>query len=245
MPVHVHGDEEEIFFVLSGGGLGYEKGDAYEIGAGDVIVHPASGRPHTFLAGDAGLELLAFGSGSDTNISFLPRAKVMWCGPRWVPLDSPHPFHAEGQAGPLEAPEPGPRPANVVAMRDIDAGPIPGAEVRALGRAAGAIKAGLNHVTLASGESGAPPHCHALEEELFYVLDGSGTLLLGDREHALVPGDVVARPPSTGVAHSLGAGDGGMTYLVYGTREPGDSVYYPQAGQVRLRGLGVTLNIPD
>ena len=36
-----------------------------------------------------------------------------------------------------------------------------------------------------------------------------------------------------------------MTYLVYGTREPGDSVYYPQAGQVRLRGLGVTLDIPD
>jgi uncharacterized cupin superfamily protein len=56
-------------------------------------------------------------------------------------------------------------------------------------------------------------------------------------------GDVVARPPSTGVAHSLRAGDAGLTYLVYGTREPGDSVYYPQSGQVRLRGLGVTLTV--
>jgi uncharacterized cupin superfamily protein len=245
MPVHVHGDEEEIFFVLSGTGLGYEKGDAYEVGAGDVIVHPPLGRPHTFLAGDEGLELLAFGSGSDTSITFLPRAKVMWCGPRWVPLDAPHPFRAEGLAGPLQAPEPGPRPANVASMQSIEATRFPGAQARALGRSTGASKAGCNHVTLDAGVSGAPPHCHALEEELFYVLDGRGTLLLGDDEHPLVPGDVVARPPSTGVAHSLRAGDGGMAYLVYGTREPGDSVYYPQAGQVRLRGLGVTLDIPD
>ena len=195
MPVHVHGDEEEIFFVLSGDGLGYEKGDGYEIGAGDVIVHPPSGRPHTFLAGEAGLELLAFGSGSDTSITFLPRAKVMWCGPRWVPLDAPHPFRAEGLAGRLQAPEPGPRPANVVSLDSVDASAFPGAEARALGRAAGAVKAGLNHVTLGPGVSGAPPHCHALEEELFYVLEGAGTLLLDDAEHALVPAtSSLARP---------------------------------------------------
>ena len=106
MPVHVHGDEEEIFYVLSGGGLSYEKGEAYTASAGDVVVHPPRGRPHTFLAGDDGLELLAFGSGTDTSITFLPRAGVMWCGPRWVPLDAPHPFRAEGLAGPLERPEP-------------------------------------------------------------------------------------------------------------------------------------------
>ncbi len=118
MPVHVHGDEEEIFYVLSGDGLGFEKGEAYPVSAGDAVVHPPGGRPHTFLAGGDGLELLAFGSGSDTSITFLPRAQVMWCGPRWVPLDSPHPFRAEGLAGPLERPETDvARPANVVALR--------------------------------------------------------------------------------------------------------------------------------
>jgi uncharacterized cupin superfamily protein len=248
MPVHVHGDEEEIFYVLSGGGLGFEKGEAYTVSAGDAVVHPPRGRPHTFLAGDAGLELLAFASGTDTSITFLPRAGVMWCGPRWVPLDAPHPFRAEGLAGPLERPEVDParpRPANVVALVGLEAGPFPGAAVRALGQAAGSSRAGLNHVTLQPGQTGAPPHCHALEEELFYVLDGSGTLTLGDEEHPLRPGDVAARPPSTGVAHALRAGDGGLTYLVYGTREPGDSVYYPQSGQVRLRGLGVTLTVGE
>jgi uncharacterized cupin superfamily protein len=245
MPVHVHGDEEEIFYVLSGGGLGFEKGEAYPVSAGDVVVQPPRARPHTFLAGEAGLELLAFGSGSETGITFLPRAQVMWCGPRWVPLDSPHPFRAEGLAGPLERPEidpTHPRPANVVALHEVQ--DTFGGRARALGRAAGAVKAGLSHVTLGPGESGAPLHCHALEEELFYVLEGAGTLTLADDEHPLRAGDVVARPPSTGVAHALRAGEDGLTYLVYGTREPGDSVYYPQSRQVRLRGLGVTLEVP-
>lgn len=248
MPVHVHGDEEEIFFVLAGGGLSYEKDEVHPVSARDAIVHRANGRPHTFLAGDRGMELLAFGSGSDTSLTFLPRAGVMWSGPRWVPLDAPHPFRAEGLAGPLERPpvDPAtPRPAHIVALQDVDTGPFPGTQVRPLGHAAGATRAGLNHVTLPPGAAGAPPHCHTLEEELFLVLEGSGTITLGTDEHPLRAGDVVARPPSTGVCHALRAGEDGLAYLAYGTREPGDAVYYPRAGTVRIRGLGVTLRVPD
>ncbi|HEY2258381.1 MAG TPA: cupin domain-containing protein [Solirubrobacteraceae bacterium] len=243
MPVHVHGDEEEIFHVLGGSGISWQGSGGCTVGPGDTVVQRPGQEPHTFLAGAAGLELLAFGSGSDTSITYLPRAKVMWCGPRWVPIDSVHPFKAEAQAGPLEAGEPGRRPDNVVALADVDTGPFPGVEVRALGNAGGAVKAGLNRVTLPSGASGAPPHCHALEEELFVVLEGAGTLALGDLREPLRVGDVVARPPSTGVAHSLTAGEAGLTYLAYGTREPGDTAYYPAAGKVRLRGLGVTIDV--
>ena len=50
------------------------------------------------------------------------------------------------------------------------------------------------------------------------------------------------RPPATGVAHSITAGNDGITYLAYGTREPGDSVFYPTLGKLRLRGLGVTID---
>jgi uncharacterized cupin superfamily protein len=168
----------------------------------------------------------------------------MWCGPRWVPVDSVHPFRAEGQAGALERPEPGERPANVVALQDVAIGPYPGVEARAVGQAAGALKSGLNHVRLPTGVTGAPAHCHALEEEMFVVLEGGGTLRLGADEHPLRSGDVVARPPSTGVPHSFVAGPDGMTYLAYGTVEPGDSVYYSELGKVRLRGLGVMLDVP-
>ncbi len=244
MPVHVHGDEEEIFLVLDGDGLSWQDDAACPVAPLDAIVHRPRGAAHTFLAGPRGLELLAFASGSETSITWLPRAAVMWAGPRWVPLDGPHPFVAEAAAGPLPRPEAGPRPANVLALANAPATALRGAEVRALGRAAGSRRAGLNHVRLPPGSPGAPAHCHALEEELFVVLGGAGTLELGDGEHPLRTGDVIARPPSTGVPHALRAGEEGLTYLVYGTRVAGDSVYYPQSGQIRLRGLGVTIDAP-
>jgi uncharacterized cupin superfamily protein len=251
MPVHVHGDEEEIFFVLSGDGLGYElegqdpDGEAvtYRVTAGDTIVHRPDARPHTFLAGDNGLELIAFGSGSESSITYLPRAGVMWCGPRWVPVDAPHPFSAEAAAGPVRAPVPAvDRPAHVVALDGLGTGPFPPAEIRQPGRAAGSVKAGLNHVVLPPDQPGAPPHCHSLEEELFIVLAGGGTLALGDDEHPLAPGDVIARPASTRLTHALNAGADGLTYLVYGTRDDGDAVYYPSTGKVWVRGLGLWLD---
>ncbi len=243
MPVHVHGDEEEIFYVLSGSGLSWQREYACLVGVGDVVVHPPRRDPHTFFAGDGGLELLAFGSGSDTDITHLPRAGVMWCGPLWVPVDSPHPFAAEARAGRLRPPKPTERPANVVQTNDVEPVGRGAGQIREVGRAGGSSKAGLNHVTLGPGAPGAPAHVHALEEELFYVLAGSGTLQLGDQECPLRVGDMVARPPGTGVAHSITAGDEGLTYLAYGTRVPGDSVYYPELGKVRLRGLGVTLDV--
>jgi uncharacterized cupin superfamily protein len=253
MPVHVHGDEEEIFYVLAGGGLGYElpgqdpggPADAYAVTTGDVVVQCPDRASHTFLAGARGLELIAFGSGSETSLTFLPRAGVMWCGPRWVPLDAPHPFTAEGLAGPLTPPSvdpTAPRPGHVVALADVVDEPLAGGATRRLGAAAGAVAAGLNQVTLAPGEPATLPHCHSLSEELFVVLDETGTLRLGADAHPLIAGDVVGRPPATRVPHLITAGPDGLTYLAYGTREPGDAVAYPEAGKVWIRGLDMWLD---
>jgi uncharacterized cupin superfamily protein len=251
MPVHVHGAEEEIFYVLSGSGLSYESvsshPEAHPVAAGDAIVHAPNGKPHSVLAGEDGLELLAFSSGAETHTSFLPRARVMSVGPRWVPTDGPHPFRAEALAGPLELPQvdPGaPRPGHIVALADVAAQARGDRTVRRLGAAAGSVAAGLNHVTLGANGRGVP-HCHSLEEELFYVLDGTGTLVLDSIEHPLVAGDVVARPPSSGVCHHLTAGADGLTYLAYGTREPGDAVLLPERGIVRLKGLGVNVAVVE
>src|SRR4051812_36807499 len=106
MPVHVHGDEEEICFVLGGSGLSWQDGRAYRVGEGDCIVHRPSKETHTMIAGDDGLEVLMFGEGSKTGSAWLPRAGVMWMAPRWIPLDAPHPWEAEAAAGPLDVPEP-------------------------------------------------------------------------------------------------------------------------------------------
>jgi uncharacterized cupin superfamily protein len=108
---------------------------------------------------------------------------------------------------------------------------------RDLGRAAGSVHAGLVHLVVEADKLNCPPHCHSAEEELFVVLDGSGTLLLGDEEHPVRAGSVVARPPGTGVAHAFRAGDEPLTLLAYSDRDPNDMCFYPRSGKVSLRGL--------
>jgi uncharacterized cupin superfamily protein len=127
-----------------------------------------------------------------------------------------------------------------------------GGRARRLAAAAGARATGLNHVVLAPGAGGAPPHCHSEEEELFVVLEGGGVLELWARaassaseQHPLRRGDVVSRPPGSGVAHALQAGEEGLTYLAYGTSRPNDMCFYPQSGKVSLRGLGIALSSPQ
>jgi uncharacterized cupin superfamily protein len=110
---------------------------------------------------------------------------------------------------------------------------------RNLGQAAGSRATGLKHVWTAPSKLATPLHCHSMEEELFVVLDGDGSLLLGDEELPVRAGHVVARPPGTGVAHAFCAGPDGLEFLAYGTRHPGDACYYPRSNKVSFRGLGV------
>ncbi|MEY2514230.1 MAG: hypothetical protein QOJ89_1588, partial [bacterium] len=236
MPLHVHIDEEEIFFVLAGSGFSWQDDALHEIRAGDVIVHRADAEAHTLIAGDEELDVLAFGSGSPTGLTQLPRAGVTWVGGRWLPADSPHPFVAEPPAPADELPAVAPRPATIVALADVEARPQHHGPVRRtrrdLGRAAGSARSGLQHVTIEPGARSSARHCHSVEEELFVVLDGDGALLLGDDVHPVRAGSVVARPPATGLAHTFEAGDDGMTLLAYGTRDASDMCWYPDSSKV-------------
>jgi uncharacterized cupin superfamily protein len=115
---------------------------------------------------------------------------------------------------------------------------------RELGRAAGANHTSLNWVRVAPGKLAHPEQCHTMEEKIFVILSGSGALLLGDEEIAVGPGHVIARPAGTGVAHTFRAGAGEeLTFLAYGTREPGDLCYFPRSGKVALRGLGLVARL--
>src|SRR5439155_8716192 len=53
-PAHVHGEAEEIFYVLGGSGLTWQDEQAYEIRAGDCIVYKSSHEAHTTRAGAGG-----------------------------------------------------------------------------------------------------------------------------------------------------------------------------------------------
>ena len=240
-PVHVELAEEEIFFVLGGSGLLWQNGETHEVRAGDCVAALASEHMHAFVAGDGGLDLLAFGQRADAAMTYLPRAGVLRAGLTIDVSTGPHPWEREAAAGPLDLPEPTPRPANVVNLDEVE-GEHEGSWKR-LGRTAGAQRTGLNWGRLDPGEED-PPHCHSAEEEIFVVLDGEGTLLLGEEEHAVGAGHVVSRPAGTGVAHGWRAGEQPLTALFYGTREPSDTIFYPRTREVYLRGLRVSFKLP-
>jgi uncharacterized cupin superfamily protein len=245
-PAHVHADEEEIFHVLDGAGFAWHEGRAYRIGAGDTIVARVDEGAHTLFGGP--LDVLAFGEGSETHLTWLPRAGVMWAGPRWLPLDGPHPFEAEAALGPLERPRPEPeRPPWIAGFDDVEVERIRHGATdvtrRRLGAAGGARRSGLNHLVIAPGAESHPPHCHSAEEELFLVRAGDGVLRLGDDELPVRPGHLVLRPAATGVAHSWLAGSGGLTLLAYGQWRKEDACFYPRSAKVSSRGLGLVYRV--
>jgi uncharacterized cupin superfamily protein len=239
-PAHAELVEEEIFYVLGGSGLSWMDGNAYEIGPGDCLVYRAAEETHTHRAGPDGLDVLAFGMREYPTGTLLPRAGVVRMDPAWVDAstDTRHPWEREAAAG---EPEVGPmsrRPPNIVNFADVEPLNVRGVAFdRDLGSSGGSQRTGICHLTLVPGGQGTPHHCHSAEEEIFVVLDGSGTLYLGDDELPVRAGHVVGRPPATGVAHSLRAGEEGMTYLAYGTRVPNDIAYYPRSNKVNFRGI--------
>ena len=256
-PLHLEGADEEIFFVLDGSGISVQ-GDgsgeqASAVGPGDCLVHLALVHAHTLQAGPHGLDVLAFGERHYAANTLLPRAGVSWLGPTWVLEGAPddHPWKREAAAGPPEVGELVERPGRIVNVEDVEAYEREGASVarsvRDLGRAAGSYKTGLQLFEVPAGKLNNPPHCHSAEEEIFVVLDGEGTLELwphlrrgGEHEeHPVRRGSVVARPAGTGRAHAFRAGDGGLTLLAYGARDPRDVTYYPRSGKLNIRGVGL------
>ncbi len=256
-PLHLEGSEEEIFFVLDGSGVsvqGDTSGEAsYAVGPGDCLVHLALEHAHTLRAGTDGLDVLAFGERHYAANTLLPRAGVSWLGPTWVLEGRPedHPWAREIAAGAPVVGELSERPARIVNFVDVHPGERAGATVshtvRDLGRAAGSVKTGLRLFDVPAGKLLNPPHAHSAEEEIFVVLDGTGTLELWPRapsggehqQHSLRRGSVVARPAGSGRAHALRADANGLRVLAYGTRDPRDVTYYPRSGKVNIRGIGL------
>jgi uncharacterized cupin superfamily protein len=246
-PLHMESDEE-IFYVLGGSGLSWQReGDedvTFEVRSGDCLVHRAFAEPHTLVAGNDGLDVLAYGCGPQPSFAHFPRLEAMRVGPAILDVDGRHQWDMEGALPDPELPPPSPRPDRIVNIDQVELErgedrPPFGEDWKELAGRAGSIRAGLNLSIVWPNRQNCPLHCHSAEEELFVVLDGEGTLLLGDDEIPVRRGHVIARPPGTRIAHAFRGGRGGMTVLMYGTREPNDIAYYPKSNKIFFRGVGL------
>lgn len=105
---------------------------------------------------------------------------------------------------------------------------VEGRTKRKLGEHFGLTNFGVNLTRLAPGSISALFHHHLKQDEFVYILQGTPTLLFGEEEFSLQPGDCIGFKAGTGVAHQLvNRSAAPVVYIEVGDRTAGDEVDYP------------------
>lgn len=131
------------------------------------------------------------------------------------------------------------RPANIVNTEDVAVTELAHARFkyrrRMLSAAAGGARLGCSLYEITPGESAFPFHYHWANEEAIYVLDGTGTLRLGEHEVGIRAGDYVAIPPGPEHPHRLiNSSDRTLKYLCFSTQIDPEVVVYPDSNKVAI-----------
>jgi uncharacterized cupin superfamily protein len=127
-----------------------------------------------------------------------------------------------------------------VAPHIVRQGPLDAA-FRNLGGAAGTVKVGLRRQEIAAGKRALPPHAHTAEEEIFFVLGGSGLCYQGggalragptspageSAAYVVLASDCIVHPPNS-MPHTLIAGADGIDVLAFGNRVPTEVAHLPR-----------------
>jgi uncharacterized cupin superfamily protein len=101
-------------------------------------------------------------------------------------------------------------------------------------------KLGMNVTRLGPGKIGCPFHSHYVDDEIFFILSGSGVIRYGEEIYPVRPGDAISCPAGTGVAHQIAnTGEEDLLYLGIGANSAIEVTSYPDSGKVMVRRLGV------
>jgi uncharacterized cupin superfamily protein len=134
------------------------------------------------------------------------------------------------------------RHANVIAVdeapsRTIEKGTKLGATMRPLAASTGGALIGCNHVEVPPGRAAFPHHYHCAIEEALFVLEGKGTLRIGDDRVEVKAGDYITFPPGPTTAHQLrNTGDTPLRYLALSSKSTTDVVGYPDSNKIAAMG---------
>jgi uncharacterized cupin superfamily protein len=116
-----------------------------------------------------------------------------------------------------------------------DHGPF-GHKYGVIGQKIGAQKLGYNLTIVPPGKKVCPFHCHHINEEMFFILEGTGTLRYGDKEYPVRKHDVIACPPGKReTSHQLvNTGSIELKYLALSTKERADICEYPDSNKIAV-----------
>lgn len=105
-----------------------------------------------------------------------------------------------------------------------------------------ASKLGAGYDILAPGMRACPYHYHLAQEELFIVLQGSGTLRVAGQKLAITQGDLVFIPPGPEYPHQIiNTSSQPLKYLSLSTQERPELCVYPDSGKTGAFHHGLRL----
>lgn len=122
---------------------------------------------------------------------------------------------------------------SVVHWDDVPAVPLQRGHIDSswqfLGRAAGSRGVGVNRVRVEPNSWSTPAHLHTAEEEIFFILEGTGLSWQDGKTYEVRAGDCLVHGPRR-EAHTLCAGPDGLTFLVFAQTRRADAAHLPRVG---------------
>lgn len=90
------------------------------------------------------------------------------------------------------------------------------------------------------GKAAYPYHYHLQNEEVFFILSGTGILRTPEGERPVSAGELLFFPAEPGGAHKLtNTGTEALIYLDLDTQNPLDAAVYPDSGKIGVWGRDV------
>ncbi len=85
---------------------------------------------------------------------------------------------------------------------------------------------------LPPGKANFPYHYHEVNEEVFYIVSGSGVVLTAEGEKPIAAGDVIFCPPKPEGAHKIAntSPSEPLVYLEFDSADYPDVTHYPKTG---------------
>ena len=103
-----------------------------------------------------------------------------------------------------------------------------------ISRATGGQRLELDITIVPPGNRLSFSHWHSASEEVFYVMKGNPTVVIGGEEHRLRPGSVLTRPAGSGIPHHFENNGGEDAWIMGANNVPGsdevDEVFRPEIG---------------
>ena len=96
----------------------------------------------------------------------------------------------------------------------------------------GAHKLGYRMTVVPPGKKAFPYHAHLVNEEMFFILEGEGTLRHSDETWQVKTGDIICCPVGNDHPHEIvNSGTTDLKYLAVSTMEDPEVAFYPDSNK--------------